>query len=376
MTGHLAAILCSLLLLSAATVTNADTITVDLNGGADYETIQDGLDAAGDGDVVLVHPGTYSGGGNHDLDFAGKDIVLMSLSGMDATVIDMLDNYDRGFCFVSGETPLAIVDGFTVTNANAGGGAGFYCADSSPTVRNCRFVHCYGAGGHHTEGWGGAGALVRSSSLIENCIIEHNWANCCGGGLVTSSSNVTIRNCVFASNDDSWEGLGAVDVRYYSTATIEGCTFLDNPWGGVSIGAGSTASISGCTFVGNGSGYPVIRVDSEYASGIEISRSVFAFNDSSAPVECGSIGPDISFCCFFESGTDSLCGGSNEEQSLFEDPLFCGFASGDFSLCENSPCLPDNNDWGILIGAHGQGCGPCGTPVEHTSWGSIKAMFR
>lgn len=368
-------ILCALL-CGAASVAPAHTIHVDWAASGDVATIQDGLDAASSWDTVLVHPGTYSGGGNRNLNFAGKDIVLISLSGMNKTVIDMLDDFDRGFNFVSGETPLAIVDGFTVTNANVFGGAGFYCADSSPTIRNCRIVNCNAYGDHHTEGWGGAGLLVRSSSLVENCIIEHNCAHCCCGGLATHSSNVTIRSCVFASNRDFWEGRAAVDVRYSSAATIEGCTFLDNLGGGVSIGGWSTASISGCTFVGNASGHPVIRVHPEYGSGIEITRSVFAFNDSSAPVECGSSGPDISSCCFFESGTDSLCGGSSAELNLFEDPRFCGLHSSDLTLCENSPCLPSNNDWSVEVGAHGQGCGPCDSPVEATSWGCIKAMFR
>jgi hypothetical protein len=39
-------------------------------------------------------------------------------------------------------------------------------------------------------------------------------------------------------------------------------------------------------------------------------------------------------------------------------------------------CLVPSNDWSVQLGAHGQGCGSCDSPVEHTSWGSIKAMFR
>ena len=35
------------------------TLTVDLNGGADYTDIQPAIDAAKDGDTVLVKPGEY-----------------------------------------------------------------------------------------------------------------------------------------------------------------------------------------------------------------------------------------------------------------------------------------------------------------------------
>ena len=37
----------------------AATLTVDLNGGADYTDIQSAIDAAKDGDTVLVKPGEY-----------------------------------------------------------------------------------------------------------------------------------------------------------------------------------------------------------------------------------------------------------------------------------------------------------------------------
>jgi len=56
---------------------------------ADPPTIQGGLDAAATGDTVLVAAGTYTGPGNRDLDFAGKDLVLQSESGAEATILDV-----------------------------------------------------------------------------------------------------------------------------------------------------------------------------------------------------------------------------------------------------------------------------------------------
>jgi hypothetical protein len=71
--------------------------------------------------------------------------------------------------------------------------------------------------------------------------------------------------------------------------------------------------------------------------------------------------------------SDSLPG--THHDNLFVDPLFCGMAYYDFSHCANSVCL-GNNDWGESIGGLGQGCDACGSPVEPTSWGAIKAMYR
>jgi hypothetical protein len=67
------------------------------------------------------------------------------------------------------------------------------------------------------------------------------------------------------------------------------------------------------------------------------------------------------------AGGDSLPGDSGD--NLFTDPLLCDVYHDDFTLCENSPCVADNNAWGEPVGAHGIGCGNCDSPVEAMSWG-------
>ena len=52
-------ILTAVVLLFTTPISSAETITVDDDGGADYENIQDAIDAAKDGDTILVKEGRY-----------------------------------------------------------------------------------------------------------------------------------------------------------------------------------------------------------------------------------------------------------------------------------------------------------------------------
>ncbi|HYW68454.1 MAG TPA: hypothetical protein VE960_02530, partial [bacterium] len=62
--------------------------------------------------------------------------------------------------------------------------------------------------------------------------------------------------------------------------------------------------------------------------------------------------------------------------NIFEDPLFCDDTVGDYSLCGDSPAYDENNQWLASIGAYGWGCEPCGSPVEASTWGRVKALYR
>src|SRR5690606_7109043 len=85
-------------------------------------------------------------------------------------------------------------------------GGGIYCAESSPTIRNCILE------GNSAQRNGGAINLFHSNSLIENCIVRGNEAPL-GAGISSSSSSPTIRRTLVTGNLATESGGG---VRYLS----------------------------------------------------------------------------------------------------------------------------------------------------------------
>ena len=139
----------------------------------------------------------------------------------------------------------------------------------------------------------------------------------------------------------------------------------------------SLGRVRECTLFGNAS--KDASVVCTRASQVDVEQSVVSFASAGTPVATQLLSRvNLTNCCVFgNAGGDSLTGDLvYTYDCLFTDPLLCNIASGDYTLCANSPCLPDGNPWGVTIGAHGEGCDNCDSPVELRSWGSIKAMFR
>ena len=83
-----------------------------------FQTIQYAIDAAGDGDTVIVLEGRYTGPGNRNLDFKGKAITVRSRNPDDDACMreTIIDAEGQGVIarFVNDEGPESIFEGFTL----------------------------------------------------------------------------------------------------------------------------------------------------------------------------------------------------------------------------------------------------------------------
>jgi predicted outer membrane repeat protein len=263
-----------------------------------------------------------------------------------------------------------------VENQSGGTGGGIYARDCRIVCHSCEFhrgqVMLYGS---HA-----AGVYMQdcNNSSFSNCVFEENGhlEDAVGGGLKVTESTLNVTGSHFINN---WSGTGGgAHVSTNSSVIFDLCTFAGNVghWGaagGIHVSTGSSALITKCTFVDNAD----CHVWCQSASP-DVIESILAFSRSGPPIICddGTETPLVTHCFIFgNEGGDDLCGG-NHYDNEYTDPAFCDLWGYDFTLCQDSQCLPGLNPWGMPIGAHGEGCPPCGTIVESRTWGGIKAMYR
>ncbi len=259
--------LCNLTISAPNTVNSPQTVDVvlDVLGEVVYVpgqfgNIQDAIDYVMYGGLVLVADGTYTGDGNRDIDFNGKDCTVRSENGPNDCVIDCNGSEadpHRGFYFYSGEDGNSVIDGFTITNGYAVDGGGVYCDGSSPTLINCIItkntaqhsgggIYNYQGGGLTVtkcifsankvsySGCGGGMVNIQSDSMLTNCIFINNVGGRAGGGMCTSG-NPTLSNCIFTCNSApvlSYTSGGGEAIYNSGSPTIINCTFTGNSRGG------------------------------------------------------------------------------------------------------------------------------------------------
>ena len=135
-----------------------------------YGSIQGAIDAASDGDVVIVSPN----GGNpyyENIRFNGKAVTVRSVDPCDPCAV-VIDGGSPGdpmvasvVTFWDDEEPNSVLDGFTITNGTgtflgpSSFGGGIACVGASPTVRNCRIVG-------NTASQYGAGVYAQSRAVL------------------------------------------------------------------------------------------------------------------------------------------------------------------------------------------------------------------
>jgi len=213
-----------------------------------YPTIQAGIDAAEPGDTVIIAEGTYTGDGNHDLDFGGKAITVRSTEPNDwdvvaATVVD--GQYaGRGFYFHSAETASSVLAGLTITNGYADFGGGIFCTGSSPTIRNCKLTD-------NIADYGGGMGNQNCSPTVTECMFVGNSVYGCGGGMSNSGCTLAVSNCIFAGNSALMGG-GMENID--CSGSIVNCTFSGNSadlGGGIDSCGTLNPNVSNCILWGD-----------------------------------------------------------------------------------------------------------------------------
>jgi len=265
-----------------AWVTDATTIAVP----ADFPSIQAAIDAALDGDTILVAPGTYT----ENLDFHGKGIVLTSTDGPASTVIDG-GGVESVVKFLGGEPWTTRLEGFTIRN-----GYGY--------VGYCGCTHL------------GGGIVISeqlatkfpSNPTISRCVITGNVAEY-GGGIYSSFSRPAIEDCVIASNT--------------ATADGGGLNFVNGLIGG------NPPALVNCTIVGNSAGTGAAGAGLlDGGAGTTVANCIIRDN---SPTEASVASPGyVEF--------SDVKGGISGTGNIDADPLFANSASGDFHLLDGSPC--------------------------------------
>ena len=318
----------------------------------DQPTIQEGIDAAVNGDTVLVADDTYTGVGNKNLDFGGRAITLQSENGPENCIIDC-EGAGRGFYFHNGEGLDSVVSGFTVTNGTVTTGqiqygSGIFCWHSSPTIRHCIITHNIAS----LDGTGSGGGIAcdSSTSTIEDCIITYNIGSINyyghGAGIHCFASSPTITNCTISHNKGSVNGRGGGAGIYCGTDSspiITNCVISENTGSDFYIGQGGgiyawntvPPVITNCTIVGNNGtvgGGVYCRSPMTFTSCILWGNSPEQiFVDVNHPYV-----PTVTY--------SDIQGGFTGGGNIDSDPLFADPGNDDYHLTGLSLCINTGNN--------------------------------
>jgi hypothetical protein len=336
------------ILCATALVSYASAATLEVPG--QHTTIQGAIDAANQGDTIVVASGVYrlySG----NLNISKKALTLRSSQGAEKTIIE--GTAGKPVITVA-EDSHAVIDGFTITSiddedARTVRGGGIYCApSSSPTIINNIITanRAVFGGGIFCGRW--------STATITRNVIYGNKAVRFGGGVFSFMASSIIASNRIMENEATSAGGGIFCNRDFSRITnnlIWRNTAKSG--GGISCDRSFSAMVNN-TITNNVAAYGG-GIFSEGGSVRIINNILWENKDDLFSASFSSSSrPDHS-----NIGDGQFRGVSG---NISADPLFADPENGDFHLNPGSPCSDAGNPDPIYndrdgsrndMGAHG-----------------------
>lgn len=385
---------------SGDTGVGTDTAFASLPGGAanPLGSIQEGIDIAEA--CVFVQPGEYT----ENIDFRGKDILVLGVDGAEDTTIRALLQQPV-VRFTSGESADAELRGFTVTGGNgvesgvleeeACGyrdmcttatytyrGGGIYIEGASPSLVELTVTENGLSPYSYTEisdtefqyvySHGGGIYVANGQPVIEGSTILLNSADDGGGLWADESSTVTILQSKFVANEASSGGGFSANGRVVATNAIFAFNVGTGTGGYVGGGAVTAGSSSALTFTNVTLYANAAAAGSLYVAAggsVSLNSTIAAVNPSGALFD-GEAGAtlNVSYSDVYSTSGGawgSFTDGTGTAGNIGDDPMFVAagrtWASTDLHLSSGSPAAD--------AGDSGAGNDADGTPNDMGAYG-------
>ena len=250
--------------------------TLNVGTSGQYDILADAINAAQDGDIILVAPGEYTAASDfatytNTIALDGKKLTISGSNPNDDTTVRATVFRNMRFN-ISNVDKNTIIEGITIDSSR------MILVNADMVLRNCVFSNCrfgYGYLFHvnppaGTDGYsqlpmpGGALTLFDSSPRIFNCTFEGNWAVGQDGedGFNGAQSHPT-------GGDGGWPGGaygGAVYCGMSSSPDFIDCAFRENQVIGAQGGNGANGWVDNGTVYdgGRGGGWVYDQVIEDY----------------------------------------------------------------------------------------------------------------